>query len=253
MKKTLIVLFAAGGLAVQAAEPTPVVAADFAVTDFSTYKTETISGGGWTLNNANSNVTAGESLVFTNDVLFVGYSGDDLHNNNIVYTFELEGLTSATQLNALYTIHTTVSSNIIGLCLDSDNTSVLTGLAGGAQWPNGNNRDISFPTGAFTLTVAHTNNGTKVYIDGELKATISGLQYTSSNGQAHNMKQLNFGNSSSGSAGVNVTLNGLYIHNQTLTDAQVAAFVSSLSVPEPTTATLSLLALAGLAARRRRK
>ena len=142
-------------------------------------------------------------------------------------------------------------SNIAGLCLDSAGTSNLTGIAGGAQWDNSNNKDIAYPTsGTFTLTVAHTSTGTKVYIDGSLKATMPGLQYT---GAGHTRKQLNFGNTSSGSAGVNVNLEGLYIHNQALTDAQVEAFVESISVPEPTTATLSLLALAGLAARRRRK
>ena len=98
MKKTLITLMGLCGLAVsQAAESVPVVSADFAVTDFSNYKTTTISGGGWTVNKANSNVAAGKALTFTNDVLFVGYNGEEsVHNNNVVFTFVIDDITSAT-------------------------------------------------------------------------------------------------------------------------------------------------------------
>lgn len=249
MKKTIITLMALASAALGA--ETDVVQADFSVTDFSNYKTQTISGGGWTLNGTNSNVAAGESLVFTDDVLFVGYSGESLHNNDVVYTFVLSNLSTGAGKNALYTIHTNGYSgkNVIGLCLDSENSSNLTGVSANGQWSDNRNKDIAYPSsGAFTLTVAHTSGGTKVYIDGELQQTISGLQYT---GADHTIDQLNFGNTSAGGNGVNVTLEGLYIHNQTLSDEQVAAFVRS--IPEPTTATLSLLALAGLAARRRRK
>ncbi len=253
MKKTLITLMALASCAMGAEA---VVSADFAVTDFSTYKTTTISESGWTVNNTNSNVTAGESLEFTNDVLFVAYNGESLHNNNVVFTFIIDGLSSNAGNNVLYTIHTWGGNNALGLCLDSGTTGVLTGVSGGSQWPDGRNQDITIPDGEFALTVAHTSNGTKVYVDGELMATISGLQYT---GDAHTMKQLNLGNTSTGGNGMDFTLSGLYIHNQTLTDNQVASFVASLAapstpaVPEPATATLSLLALAGLAARRRRK
>ncbi len=252
MKKTLITLMGLCGLAVsQAAESVPVISADFAVADFSNYKTTTISAGGWTVNNTNSNVGAGTALTFTNDVLFVGYNGEALHNNNVVFTFVIDDITSATSLNALYTLHTNVGNNILGLCLDSENNSVLTGLANGSQWNDSRNQDIEFPSDPFALTVAHTSNGTKVYVDGVLKATMSGLQYT---GETHTMKQLNFGNTSGGNSGLNVTLSGLYIHNTALTDAQVSSFVTSLQyIPEPATATLSLLALAGLATRRRRR
>lgn len=258
MKKTLVTLLALASTAM-GADQAAVVEAAFSLTDFSTYKTTTISEGGWTVNNRNSNVEAGKSLQFTNDVLFLSYGGegyDALHNNNVVFTFVLSGLSSATGLDALYTLHTHApnnsGSNVIGMCLDSENPSALTGIAGGSQWGDNRNKDIAYPTtGSFVLTVAHTTNGTKVYVDGTLQATISGLQYT---GGEHTIKQLNFGNTSAGNAGVNVTLEGLYIHNQALTDAQVGDFVQSLAVvPEPTTATLSLLALAGLAVRRRRR
>ncbi len=45
----------------------------------------------------------------------------------------------------------------------------------------------------------------------------------------------------------------LALHQGAMTAAEVKAFYNSRSIPEPATATLSLLALAGLAARRRRK
>lgn len=46
----------------------------------------------------------------------------------------------------------------------------------------------------------------------------------------------------------------VYVHNYSLSQTEVGSLMSEVvHVPEPTTATLSLLALAGLAARRRRK
>ncbi len=51
-------------------------------------------------------------------------------------------------------------------------------------------------------------------------------------------------------------IDSIYVFNSSLTDAQVislSADAIAAAVPEPATATLSLLALAGLAARRRRK
>ena len=45
----------------------------------------------------------------------------------------------------------------------------------------------------------------------------------------------------------------MYVHNEMLRGADVKTLYNSImNIPEPTTATLSLLALAGLAARRRR-
>ena len=252
MKKTLTLILSLGCFAagfVQA--DTEVVQADFSVTDFSNYKG--ISEGGWTLNAA-STVTAGESLVFTDDLLYVAYKGDSIHHNNITFTFVLDGLSANSGYNALYTLHTHDSKsggNVIGLCLDKDNSSYLTGIAQNQQWDNDQNKDIEYPEGKFILTVQHTNQDyTLVYLNGELAAKISGLRYS---GDSHTMKQLNFGGNSTGGNGVNVTLEGLYIHNQKLTADEIKTFVGSLPIPEPTTATLSLLALAGLAARRRRR
>ncbi len=98
-------------------------------------------------------------------------------------------------------------------------------------------------SGATTTNIALSIS----YLDGSEIGTFSATK-----------SDLKFGGTS-GFAAKSLTINDTYADSYTfennfisLDDAK-ALSVSMLSVPEPTTATLSLLALAGLAARRRRK
>lgn len=86
------------------------------------------------------------------------------------------------------------------------------------------------------------------YINGNLSGTSTtenAANITGSN-VINNMQFGYFGDSSKGAS---TNFDNILIYNRALTSTEVKALI----VPEPTTATLSLLALAGLAARRRRK
>lgn len=86
------------------------------------------------------------------------------------------------------------------------------------------------------------------YINGNLigiSTTENATNITGSN-VINNMQFGYFGDSTKGAS---TNFDNILIYNRALTSTEVKALI----VPEPTTATLSLLALAGLAARRRRK
>ncbi|MBE6436325.1 MAG: PEP-CTERM sorting domain-containing protein [Akkermansiaceae bacterium] len=96
-----------------------------------------------------------------------------------------------------------------------------------------------------TITVALQNNGKgtlTLYVDGEVAGYTT---ITSANEYGSNklIKVFNFGARNDGGNASNIILH----------DAQFVSGLTTQIIPEPTTATLSLLALAGLAARRRRR
>lgn len=101
--------------------------------------------------------------------------------------------------------------------------------------------------GIITLTlttgVINKKGGTYIYLD---DASISANGYGLYSGQDFNTIQIN---------NLGGAIQQVYVHNKSLTQEQVGMMQSEIAalVPEPATATLSLLALCGLAARRRRK
>ena len=99
-----------------------------------------------------------------------------------------------------------------------------------------------------TLTVTVESTTAKLYVDGELAYT--GL-ISSNSVLEQEITTLALGSwaGTSGNGRQSETVYNLAIYNGAMSAAEVKAML----VPEPTTATLSLLALAGLAARRRRK
>ena len=102
-------------------------------------------------------------------------------------------------------------------------------------------------TSTLTLVSDMTKNKTlSVYVDGGFVAAYSNCAATSN--QA--LDAIYFGCDSTGNRDFpSAEISNITIWNKALTKDEVSA----LTVPEPTTATLTLLALAGLAARRRRK
>ncbi len=104
--------------------------------------------------------------------------------------------------------------------------------------------DVTYATGqTITLVQNGANKTLTLFIDGEQVAQ-------SSNWTAASIVGMQFGSGFAGRDALNnATIDNLAIWNKALTSKEV----KSLIIPEPTTATLSLLALAGLAARRRRK
>ncbi len=189
------------------------------------------------------------------DVLYLTHynasgTATEVNLHNYTLTMTISGLqaggNSGNTLNALFT-----TSNTWGLCLSSNDNTKLTGLWSNAQWNNANNRAFSFPTDApFTLTAVmggskNGHNGTLIYINGQEVAFMQGLL-----GSTVNSKQYTIGNNSGGTSGTAFTLHNLYVHDSILSAAQVADFYAS--IPEPATASLSLMGLAALLMRRKR-
>ena len=98
-----------------------------------------------------------------------------------------------------------------------------------------------------TITLVRSANILTLYVNGESQGSLTAKSTTFSGLQVGAL----FGNGQQGGTSapaINATVDNMAIWKRALTSAEVAGLV----IPEPTTATLSLLALAGLAARRRR-
>lgn len=136
-----------------------------------------------------------------------------------------------------------------GLGLKNDgNTNKIAGIWGNAIWNNSNNTGTDIPSGSFVLTATSLGAKTSIYINGTLAKEIDGLGSSTEAG----FKYLAIGDVMSGGPqkGAAFELENFYIHNQALNASQVANFVAS--IPEPATASLSLLGLSGLLLRRRK-
>ena len=100
----------------------------------------------------------------------------------------------------------------------------------------------------FTLVSDSTAETLTLYIDGVKTGEVT--DWKASGDKSMNLTGFQFGSSFSEKN----TAKGIEVSNITVWNAALnSSSVGALIVPEPTTATLSLLALAGLAARRRRK
>ncbi len=261
MKKTITASLLSLGFAVAAsAETATVVAPSLTYTEF-TSTTQTVVVGDTTYAYHSGSYTrapqfnADGSATFTNDILNI-YASSGTADLGV-----MGGPTGTT-------ITMTLSGLSYGSATDAGNHAIFTATVGDYKWGVGLNADgkligtwnnahygadvFDVPTsGTFTLTATIGTTDTAIYADGVLLGTISGLSASTGLG---NLEYLMIGSeSSSTNAGADFTIHNLYVHNRKLSDTEVAAFVSSISVPEPATASLSLLALAGLAARRRRK
>ena len=130
-----------------------------------------------------------------------------------------------------------------------NNTTLVTGLSSATTWSwdnvagaaliyvfngNGTSGDVLKGT-SVCLTLVDANNNVLYSKSGNLDGLVS---------SGNNYKEIYFDDHIVTSA---------YVYNKALGTAEVQKLTKELAIPEPTTATLSLLALAGLAARRRRK
>ncbi len=144
----------------------------------------------------------------------------------------------------------TTTTSSIGATMYTSGDSVLGKSSWqGGSWGNVTASDVSgnVQDGLFVLTLSlNGNNGAHSYFGGIGDSSVDAS--TLKAGDAH--YEYLYINSD-----IKDSIVSLYVFNQSLTDAQVTALSADAldAVPEPATATLSLLALAGLAARRRRK
>lgn len=175
-----------------------------------------------------------EDVAF--NVLVDGYVIDDLElNNSILYlsgeSAELSNLviSADSSIVSSYTPSTTTLSGANYLVLDSTSSDQLEGLT---------------LVDGVVLTLGCTPN---VLPSGEMGATVvfdvilNGLQIAEN------------ANVTLAAGGVTTQSAELSINSWQVTEGGVSVSMSAKYVPEPATATLSLLALCGLAARRRRK
>ena len=137
------------------------------------------------------------------------------------------------------------SYNVNAFLLNSDKTLTLN--RGGALSDTTLDNDVTTGT---TDKSTFTTDGTTAYTLGAGSYTIKYLGGT--NGSAAADLYLD-GAKVAGFTGGNHNMNGINNGGDTLNLKTNDSYGVTATVPEPTTATLSLLALAGLAARRRRK
>lgn len=102
------------------------------------------------------------------------------------------------------------------------------------------------------ITLTFSGNTLTAYVDGVANSDTVTFTYDDGVTPSTALTGFQFGAAFGGGRVSNsVTVDNIAVWNRALSAAEVASL--PLTVPEPTTATLSLLALAGLAARRRRK
>ena len=242
MKKTIIALFALGSIA---------SAADFSYTNLFSedgWNTGSLRGRGpivvadGTASISNSNWSqswANKALSFT-------------MTEDCTLTFNVEMGIKNTNLSTLFILETTENAFLIGKDYDENKVSYGKGAVHAA------------PTYAFD-TDLDGNNDVSVtdqkrldtdVIAANTSLTLSGT--ISWDGDSYSMDLSDGTNSTTWDLGVTsfeLTEVGFYADGANGVENVVWSnlAISGMSVPEPTTATLSLLALAGLAARRRRK
>ncbi len=252
MKKTLFALLALVPVAI-AAEATPTFSATWSAT-----ADPVLTGFDW---GSNFGYTAGNDYATiggNNNPWKTGLTGYE----SFTLSFDIKGLTANNanwnSIVCLYSNGTTSgNANSLQLQFDTSGTLHLYNKVGGTAGYGGSDANgLTFTlTSAdlqqdvwrnFTIVSDMTQKALTVYIDGVVAGAIedwnpaspalTGLQFATAFGYG--------GHSLNGTAQVN---------NIKLYDTAVHPVSDTPAVPEPTTATLSLLALAGLAARRRRK
>lgn len=132
---------------------------------------------------------------------------------------------------------TAVTTGIKVQILDSSNT--VLGTSNAVSYSYDTNTANSYGVGTFTFSTAITLDSSKEY-------TFQLVDATSHKAYTGNVYSAQFRTDTSQG-------NGAKIDSQPTNNDYPVIRVVTKSIPEPTTATLSLLALAGLAARRRRK
>lgn len=260
MKKTIIALLSLGGLSsaaitdgLQWAESFGDgfnQAATFTLKNaFHVENGEGVAGGGYENSRVWTTSTGGKFTdAFTFSFKLVDFDSANWNDALALYT---NGTTSGTN-NSLQ-----LQKNGAGeLMLYTEN---FTGSNVGGDDSNINLGSISNLEGK-TLTLVFDATGTSntltAYVNGTVNADTVTFTYAEGVTASTALTGFQFGAAFGGSRVSNsVTVDNIAVWNRALSAEEVASLPLTVApaVPEPTTATLSLLALAGLAARRRRK
>lgn len=238
MKKTIVTLLALGGVA--AAADTSVL--DTAVVGFTNFSSGVADYGTMvddiTISTTDS-VTTLSGITF--DTAMSSTNNRDSFSITLVLdAAKIGSVSEFTSLAAAYYSE----SGAMGFGLNADGNIQGQWGTSGYNWSAG-----AMPTeGTITLTYvagnySGTSEGSRLYV-GDSATFYSSTALKTANCDYNTIKLNNLGGA----------IKQAYVHNYCLTQAQVSTLMAeTATIPEPTTATLSLLALAGLAARRRRK
>lgn len=211
----------------------------------------------FTLNNSFS-VADGIGSVGNSNTPWVNNSADfatAFNTAEFTFSFDLLSYNSATWKNAvsLYS----GGGNDQMLAVTSDNSGILIydyGFGGKANVSTSVASLGALPSDGSGMNITLTFNGTTLttYLNGKSVSTYTLTGNALTRGLTGFQFNCGFGGVRPANTPGTQTLDNLAIWNKALTADQVSMIATGV-IPEPTTATLSLLALAGLAARRRRK
>lgn len=179
----------------------------------------------------------GQNCIFNNDGL-TGFS-----NGDFTVSIDVMGLGPKSWNNVLTLGNN--SSQLMQVQLSENGDLIFYNAMGGGLLQSTDTGINGYAETWSTLTIVSdsTNKTLSLYVDGSILASASGWD-------AGELKTLSVGFNSKGSNRIMTDgyIDNLYVWNRALSATEVQALI-----PEPTTATLSLLALCGLCARRRRK
>ncbi|MBQ8517207.1 MAG: PEP-CTERM sorting domain-containing protein [Akkermansia sp.] len=243
MKKTIIALLALGGVAA-AADTSVLEEAYIGFTDFSSGKAALGTMKDSITLSTEGNITTLSGVTF--DTAQIADSTRDCFSITLVLdAAKIGSVREFTSLAAGYYSE----AGAVGIGVNADRK--LQGQWGTDGYsPDGSAYTTeALPTkGTITLTfvtglIAEEKQGSRIYVNASTTFWSSDGLRTGDN----NYNTIKFNN-------LNDAIMQAYVHNYSLSQTQVGTLMGEIaSIPEPTTATLSLLALAGLAARRRRK
>ena len=284
MKKTIIALMALAGVAsaslnygdaaFQANNELKngvVVSYDFNAGGTSYVADSSLQWYGW-INNGNNSTTFttttnGYADLSANGGVYSNVLGNSFNTGSFTISFDLISTSKNTNYGSILTLYSgnagygagwnkslsirndgsDSTSLILGLCAPNADQEGFDGRIEGTKIATGISSTTSTPT-TITIVSAAAEEGAQygiltLYINGAKKGEIT-------NWNAKDLTGICFGDIFGGNNKPGQTLiDNLTIWNTALSSDAVAA----AAIPEPATATLSLLALCGLAARRRRK
>ena len=186
-------------------------------------------------------ITSGDNLLLSGpDVKFSQPSGNGGRNNMTVsMVLDLSKLNTPESYTALF--NAKGGSTSWGAGLNANRT--LQGLWNNGAYSGGPTTTTLGTEGTLTISVVTGESGTRIYLGNESTYyTATGLKFGNVD-----ITQILI------NAGMADAIEQLYVHDSALSQEQIGQLMSEIaSVPEPATASLSLLGLAALMMRRRR-
>ena len=203
--------------------------------------------------NTNFTITALQNGDFTFSDALIGSTTTIKENNNdttrtvttVAITLDASKLATVTSNSALLTLNGTADTGI----------GFTTDRKASTMWITDSNTNYTYfsvnsvlpTTGDITLTFSFSHSGTTLYV-GNTYDTHSNLK-----GNIGSVASMTLSAYAVGALKSITTYAGVASLRDTDLSSSAASLNANKAIPEPTTATLSLLALAGLAARRRRR